>query len=66
MLGKEASKNTMTAILRSISSCRKKNNKWLVAMDKWQTMTDMEVNKGKNKRYKEMRMYAYKRNDRYP
>ncbi|CAO3617057.1 unnamed protein product [Mucor hiemalis] len=26
-------------------SCRKKNNKWLVAMDKWQTMTDMEVNK---------------------
>jgi phosphoribosylformimino-5-aminoimidazole carboxamide ribotide isomerase len=30
-----------------MKSCRKKNNKWLVAMDKWQTMTDMEVNKGK-------------------
>ncbi|CEP17285.1 hypothetical protein [Parasitella parasitica] len=26
-------------------SCRKKNDKWIVAMDKWQTMTDMEVNK---------------------
>ncbi|GAN05160.1 5-profar isomerase [Mucor ambiguus] len=27
-------------------SCRKKNDKWVVAMDKWQKMTDMEVNKG--------------------
>ncbi|KAI9027422.1 hypothetical protein CLU79DRAFT_697429 [Phycomyces nitens] len=26
-------------------SCRKKNEKWVVAMNKWQTMTDMEVNK---------------------
>ncbi|KAI8988750.1 hypothetical protein BDB01DRAFT_567024 [Pilobolus umbonatus] len=26
-------------------SCRKRNNKWIVAMNKWQTMTDMEVNK---------------------
>ncbi|KAL9553575.1 Histidine biosynthesis bifunctional protein hisB [Mucor atramentarius] len=26
-------------------SCRKKNDKWVVAMDKWQKMTDMEVNK---------------------
>ncbi|KAH8552986.1 hypothetical protein BGW37DRAFT_487959 [Umbelopsis sp. PMI_123] len=26
-------------------SCRRKENKWVVAMNKWQTMTDMEVNK---------------------
>ncbi|RHZ84485.1 hypothetical protein Glove_81g34 [Diversispora epigaea] len=26
-------------------SCRRKENKWIVAMNKWQTMTDMEVNK---------------------
>ncbi|KAI9265991.1 phosphoribosylformimino-5-aminoimidazole carboxamide ribotide isomerase [Sporodiniella umbellata] len=26
-------------------SCRRKENKWIVAMDKWQTMTDMEVTK---------------------
>ncbi|KAI9490774.1 hypothetical protein BDB00DRAFT_836074 [Zychaea mexicana] len=26
-------------------SCRKRDNKWVVAMNKWQTMTDMEVNK---------------------
>ncbi|KAI8875053.1 Phosphoribosylformimino-5-aminoimidazole carboxamide ribotide isomerase [Backusella circina FSU 941] len=26
-------------------SCRKRNDKWIVAMNKWQTMTDMEVNK---------------------
>ncbi|KAL8967013.1 MAG: hypothetical protein Q9197_005668 [Variospora fuerteventurae] len=25
-------------------SCRKKNGKWIVAMNKWQTPTDMEVN----------------------
>lgn len=34
-------------VLNFQSSCRKKNNKWVVAMDKWQKMTDMEVNKGK-------------------
>ncbi|CAG8572234.1 6194_t:CDS:10 [Paraglomus brasilianum] len=28
-------------------SCRKKDAKWFVAMNKWQTITDMEVNKGK-------------------
>jgi phosphoribosylformimino-5-aminoimidazole carboxamide ribotide isomerase len=27
-------------------SCRKKDNTWFVAMNKWQTITDMEVNKG--------------------
>lgn len=28
-------------------SCRKKgDDKWFVAMDKWQTITDMEVNRG--------------------
>ncbi|CAO3660078.1 unnamed protein product [Umbelopsis vinacea] len=26
-------------------SCRRKGTKWIVAMNKWQTMTDMEVNK---------------------
>ncbi|CAM0137412.1 Enzyme that catalyzes the fourth step in the histidine pathway [Umbelopsis sp. WA50703] len=26
-------------------SCKRKDNKWIVAMNKWQTMTDMEVNK---------------------
>ncbi|KAL1935138.1 hypothetical protein VTP01DRAFT_4278 [Rhizomucor pusillus] len=26
-------------------SCRKRSDKWIVAMNKWQTMTDMEVNK---------------------
>ncbi|RCH78525.1 Enzyme that catalyzes the fourth step in the histidine pathway, partial [Rhizopus azygosporus] len=26
-------------------SCRRKDDKWIVAMNKWQTMTDMEVNK---------------------
>ncbi|KIY49176.1 Phosphoribosylformimino-5-aminoimidazole carboxamide ribotide isomerase [Fistulina hepatica ATCC 64428] len=25
-------------------SCRRKNNRWIVAMNKWQDMTDMEVN----------------------
>ncbi|CAG8657816.1 13646_t:CDS:2 [Funneliformis mosseae] len=27
-------------------SCRKRENKWVVAMNKWQTMTDMEINEG--------------------
>lgn len=27
-------------------SCRRKGDKWVVAMNKWQTMTDMEVNRG--------------------
>lgn len=30
----------------TFASCRRKDNKWIVAMNKWQTMTDMEVNKG--------------------
>jgi hypothetical protein len=28
------------------SSCRRKDDKWVVAMNKWQDLTDMEVNKG--------------------
>ena len=28
-------------------SCRKRGDKWFVAMNKWQTITDMELNKGK-------------------
>lgn len=27
-------------------SCRRREGRWVVAMDRWQTMTDMEVNKG--------------------
>ena len=27
-------------------SCRRQNDRWIVAMNKWQTMTDMEVNEG--------------------
>jgi phosphoribosylformimino-5-aminoimidazole carboxamide ribotide isomerase len=27
-------------------SCRRKNDTWFVAMNKWQTLTDMEVNEG--------------------
>lgn len=31
----------------TLTSCRRRDNKWIVAMNKWQTMTDMEVNQGK-------------------
>ena len=27
-------------------SCRRKEDKWVVAMNRWQTLTDMEVNQG--------------------
>lgn len=27
-------------------SCRRVGGKWVVAMDKWQRLTDMEVNEG--------------------
>lgn len=27
-------------------SCRRKDNKWFVATNKWQTITDFELNKG--------------------
>ena len=27
-------------------SCRKQGDKWVVAMNKWQTLTDLEVNEG--------------------
>lgn len=27
-------------------SCRRVGDKWMVAMNKWQTLTDMEVNQG--------------------
>jgi phosphoribosylformimino-5-aminoimidazole carboxamide ribotide isomerase len=30
-----------------IRSCRRRDDKWIVAMNKWQDLTDMEVNKGK-------------------
>ena len=28
-------------------SCRRQGPTWFVAMDKWQTLTDMELNEGK-------------------
>ena len=28
-------------------SCRRREGKWIVAMNKWQTMTDMEVTQGR-------------------
>lgn len=27
-------------------SCRRKESRWIVAMNKWQTLTDMDVNEG--------------------
>ena len=30
-------------------SCRKRGDKWIVAMNRWQMLTDMEVNQGKSK-----------------
>ena len=27
-------------------SCRRKNETWFVAMDRWQTITEMEINQG--------------------
>jgi len=27
-------------------SCRKQGKKWIVAMNKWQTLTDIELNQG--------------------
>lgn len=32
-------------------SCRRQGDKWFVAMNKWQTLTDMEINQGKSKAY---------------
>lgn len=29
-------------------SCRRKDDTWFVAMNKWQTLTDMELNQGKS------------------
>ncbi|OTA03546.1 hypothetical protein A9Z42_0040450 [Trichoderma parareesei] len=29
-------------------SCRRQGDKWFVAMNKWQTLTDMEINQGKS------------------
>jgi hypothetical protein len=29
-----------------MNSCRRRDGKWLVAMNKWQDITDMEVTKG--------------------
>ena len=46
----------LTGILKSLHddttklvidlSCRSQNGKWVVAMNKWQTLTDMELDQG--------------------
>lgn len=33
-------------LMTSMSSCRRRGEKWFVAMNKWQDITDMEVSKG--------------------
>lgn len=35
----------ISSLIAFFFSCRKRSDKWIVAMNKWQTMTDMEVNK---------------------
>ena len=30
-------------------SCRRQNNSWFVAINKWQTVTSLEITKGENK-----------------
>lgn len=36
-------------LMASITSCRCRGEKWFVAMNKWQDITDMEVSKGRSK-----------------
>lgn len=48
-----------------MDSCRKKNDKWVVAMDKWQKMTDMEVNKGRWRMFVD-EFSTYLKDFRYP
>lgn len=33
-------------LMASMNSCRRRGEKWFVAMNKWQDITDMEVSKG--------------------
>lgn len=41
-------------------SCRRRGDKWIVAMNRWQTMTDMEVNKGLTQHYyRFLELYSY-------
>lgn len=37
----------MRILVEFVRSCRRRDDKWIVAMNKWQDLTDMEVNKGK-------------------
>jgi len=39
-------------------SCRKLGDKWIVAMNKWQDMTDMEVNEGMESLLKTVKQLA--------
>ena len=36
----------MRCCMGLIASCRRRDGKWFVMMNRWQTITDMEVNKG--------------------
>lgn len=41
-------------------SCRRRGDKWIVAMNRWQTMTDMEVNKGLTQHHhRSLGLYSY-------
>lgn len=41
-----SSPNGMNLIRSSYFSCRKRDSRWIVAMNRWQDLTDMEVNEG--------------------
>lgn len=40
-------------------SCRRRGDRWIVAMNRWQTMTDMEVNKGLAQHHNSLGLYSY-------
>lgn len=61
------SQSRLDAVLRSLQgdkerlvidlSCRRKgDDSWFVAMNKWQTMTDMEVNQGMSREFLNLRL----------
>lgn len=41
--------SSVRVISASPSSCRRRDGKWMVAMNKWQDITDMEVSRGERK-----------------
>ncbi len=62
----------LTAVLRTLEndknklvvdlSCRKQGAKWIVAMNRWQILTDMELNQGQanlKSRYERSLTFSY-------